>query len=81
MAIFGSTCNKIYRERQKPFEATAKKKKKKKNNIKIKIKSIKHNYKVPQRVYSSIYANIVEQFKIYVNSLMPDKIDEIEDNF
>ena len=58
-----------------------KKKKKKKNNIKIKIKSIKHNYKVPQRVYSSIYANIVEQFKIYVNSLMPDKIDEIEDNF
>ena len=78
MAIFGSVCNKIYRERQKPFAATAKKKKK---NIKIKVKSIKHNYKVAQRVYGSIYANIVEQFKIYVNSLMPDKIDEIEDNF
>ena len=56
-------------------------KKKKKKNIKIKVKSIKHNYKVAQRVYGSIYANIVEQFKIYVNSLMPDKIDEIEDNF
>lgn len=55
--------------------------KKKKKNIKIKVKSIKHNYKVTQRVYGSIYANIVEQFKIYVNSLMPDKIDEIEDNF
>ena len=55
--------------------------KKKKKNIKIKVKSIKHNYKVAQRVYGSIYANIVEQFKIYVNSLMPDKIDEIEDNF
>lgn len=55
--------------------------KKKKKNIKIKVKSIKHNYKVVQRVYGSIYANIVEQFKIYVNSLMPDKIDEIEDNF
>ena len=79
MAIFCSVCNKIYRERQKPFAATAKKKKKK--NIKIKVKSIKHNYKVAQRVYGSIYANIVEQFKIYVNSLMPDKIDEIEDNF
>lgn len=66
--------------KKKPFEATAKKKKMKKN-IKIKINSIKHNYKVVQRVYGSIYANIVEQFKIYVNSLMPDKIDEIEDSF
>ena len=52
-----------------------------KKNIKIKIKSIKHNYKVVQRVCGSIYANIVEKFKIYVNSLMPDKIDEIEDSF
>ena len=55
--------------------------KKNKKKKKIKVKSIKHNYKVAQRVYGSLYANIVEQFKIYVNSLMPDKIDEIEDNF
>ena len=44
-------------------------------------KSMKHNYKVVLRVYRSIYTNIAEQFKIYLNSLPPDKIDEIENNF
>ena len=44
-------------------------------------KSMKHNYKVARRVYGSIYTNIAEQFKIYVNSLLPDEIDEIENNF
>ena len=42
---------------------------------------MKHNYKVVQRVYSSIDTNITEQFKIYVNSWMPDEIDGIENNF
>ena len=32
-------------------------------------------------MYASTYANIAEQFKIYLNSLPPDKIDEIENNF
>ena len=45
------------------------------------IKSMKHNYGVARRVYASTYANIVEQFKIYLSSLPPDEIDEIENNF
>ena len=32
-------------------------------------------------MYASTYANIAEQFKIYSNSLPPDKIDEIENDF
>ena len=45
------------------------------------IKSMKHNYSVARRVYASTYANIAEQFKIYLNSLPPDEIDEIENDF
>ena len=45
------------------------------------IKSLKHNYRVAQRVYASTYANMTEEFKIYLNSLPPDKIDEIETDF
>ena len=45
------------------------------------IKSLKHNYKVARGAYSSIYTNIAEQFKIYLNSLPPDEIDKIENNF
>ena len=40
-----------------------------------------HNYKVAQRVYGSIYRYISEQFKIYVDSLLPDEIDEIKNGF
>ena len=32
-------------------------------------------------MYASTYANIAEQFKIHLNSLPPNKIDEIEDDF
>ena len=32
-------------------------------------------------MYALVYANIAEQFKIYLNSLPPDKIDEIENDF
>ena len=42
---------------------------------------MQHNYKVARRVYCSVYTNIAEQFTIYVNSLPPDKNDEIEDDF
>ena len=42
---------------------------------------MKHNYKVSRRVYSSVYTNIAEQFKIYINSLPPDEIDEIKNDF
>ena len=42
---------------------------------------MKHSYKVARRVYSSICTNIAEQFKIYLNSLSPDEIDENENNF
>ena len=48
---------------------------------KIKIKSIKHNYRVARKLYASTYANIVEQFRIYLNSLLPDEIDEIKIDF
>ena len=41
---------------------------------------MKYNYRIPRRVYASTYANIAEQFKIYVNSLPPDEIDEIEND-
>ena len=39
---------------------------------------MKYNYKVPRRVYASTYANMA---KINLNSLPPDKIDEIENDF
>ena len=42
---------------------------------------MKHNYRVAQRVYVSTYANMAEQFKISLNSLPPDKTDEIENDF
>ena len=42
---------------------------------------MKHNYKVARRDYSSIYIKIAEQSKIYTNSLPPDEIDEIENDF
>ena len=32
-------------------------------------------------MYALTYANIAEQFKIYLNSLPPDDIDEIENDF
>ena len=44
-------------------------------------KSMKHNYRVAQRVYASTYADMAEQFKIYSNFLPPDKIDETENDF
>ena len=42
---------------------------------------MEYNYRVAQRVYASTYANIAQQFKIYLNSLPLDKIDEIENDF
>ena len=45
------------------------------------IKNMKHNYKVACRVYNSIYSNIAEQFKIYLEFLASDKIDETENYF
>ena len=45
------------------------------------MKVMTHNYKVAQRVYGSIYRYISEQFKIYVDSLLPDEIDEIKNGF
>ena len=42
---------------------------------------MKHNYRVARRVYASAYANMAKQFKIYLNSLPPDEIDEIENDF
>ena len=45
------------------------------------IKSMKHNYRVARRVYASTYADMAEQFKIYVNFLPPDEIGEIENDF
>ena len=32
-------------------------------------------------MYGSTYANMAEQFNIYLNSLSPDKIDEIGNDF
>ena len=45
------------------------------------IKSMKPNFRVARRVYASTYANMAEQFKIYLNSLPPDEIDETENDF
>ena len=45
------------------------------------IKSMKHDHRAARRVYASTYANMAEQFKIYLNSLPPDEIDEIENDF
>ena len=45
------------------------------------IKSMKYNYRVARRVYASTYPNIAEHFKIVLNSLLPDEIDEIENDF
>ena len=45
------------------------------------IKSMKYNYRVSQTAYALAYANMAEQFKIYLNSLPPDEIDEIENDF
>ena len=61
-------------ERQQPFLKLLPKNEKKK-------KSVKYNYEVAQRVYSFIYTNIAEQFKIYVNSIMPNEIGEIKNDF
>ena len=44
-------------------------------------KSMKHKYRVAQRVYASTYTNIAEKFKIYLYSLTSDKIDEIQRDF
>ena len=45
------------------------------------IKSMKHNYRVAWSVYASTYANMAEQFKIYLSSPPPDEIDEAENDF
>ena len=45
------------------------------------IKSMKYSYRVARIVYASTYANIAKQFKIYLNSIPPDEIDEIENDF
>ena len=42
---------------------------------------MKHNYRVARRVYQSTYENLAEQFKIYIYSLPPDEIDELERDF
>ena len=42
---------------------------------------MKHDYSIAQRVHASTYANVAEQFKIYLNSLPSDEIDEIESDF
>ena len=42
---------------------------------------MKYNYRVARRVYASTYANIAEEFKTYLNSLPPDEIDKIENDF
>ena len=45
------------------------------------MKRMEHNYSVAQCVYTSTYKNMAQQFKIYLNSLPPNKIDEIENDF
>ena len=45
------------------------------------IKRTKYYYRVAQRVYASTYAKMAEIFKINLNSLLPDKIDETENDF
>ena len=45
------------------------------------IQSMTYNYRLARRVYASNYANIPEQFQIYLNSLPPDEIDGIANDF
>ena len=45
------------------------------------IKDMKDNYKIIWRVYDSIYSNIVEQFKIYLDSLPESEKDQNEKDF
>ena len=45
------------------------------------IKSMKHDYRIVPWVYASTFRNIAEQFKIYLNSLPPDKKNEIERDY
>ena len=42
---------------------------------------MKYNYRAARRVYASTYANIAEQFQIYLNSLPPDETDKITNDF
>ena len=42
---------------------------------------MKHDYRIVPRVYASTFRNIAEQFKVYLNSLPTDKIDEIERDY
>lgn len=42
---------------------------------------MKHNYSVARWVYTSTYENMAEKFKIYLNYLPPDEIEEIENDF
>ena len=42
---------------------------------------MKHIYKVARKACNSIYSNIVEHFKTYLDPLASDKIDEIENVF
>ena len=70
----GRICDKTAENDKKQFKSLPR------NEKKI-IKSMKHSHKVARRVYSSICTNIAEQFKIYLNSLSPDEIDENENNF
>ena len=45
------------------------------------IKRTKYNYRVAQRVYASTYAKMAEIFKINLNFLLSDEIDETENDF
>ena len=45
------------------------------------IKIMKYNYRVARRVYESTYANMTEQCKIHLNSLLSDNINETENDF
>ena len=45
------------------------------------IKRTKYYYRVAQRVYASTYAKMAEIFKINLNSLLSDEIDETENDF
>ena len=42
---------------------------------------MKYNYRVTRRVHASTYDNMAEQFKIYLNSLPRDEIDETKNDF
>ena len=45
------------------------------------IKRTIYNYRVARRLYASAYAKMAEIFKINLNSLLCDKIDETENDF